>query len=157
MEAARTEPPRSVTPAVVKRTRRSRVTNGRSLYVTLQDNNSVVARRLRDLISLHVSDLGGPDAISESEKALVRRASMLILQCELLEQRWAVNGGEASDKSLNTYQKTTGALRRVLQTLGLGRRARDVTPTLGALIRADQDAERRRLANGQRRKHEEPE
>ena len=153
MEVTRTEPPkppRNRLYGLQKRTRRSRVTNGRTLYMALEDNNSVVSRRLRDLISLHVNDLGGPDAISESEKALVRRASMLILQCELLEQRWAINGGEASDKSLNTYQKTTGALRRVLQTLGLGRRARDVTPTLGALIRADQDAERHRLA---RRKH----
>jgi hypothetical protein len=52
-----------------------------------------------------VSDLGGPENCSEAEKSLVRRASMLTLQLELLEQKWAQSGGEASDKSLITYQR----------------------------------------------------
>jgi hypothetical protein len=35
---------------------------------------------------------------------------------------------QASAKALDTYQRTTGALRRVLEMLGLQRRSRDVTP-----------------------------
>jgi hypothetical protein len=48
-------------------------------------------RRLRDLIADHASDLGGPDAISQAEKILVRRASMLTLQLELMEQAFAAS------------------------------------------------------------------
>jgi hypothetical protein len=76
------------------------------------------------------SDLGGNGQLSEAERQLIRRAAMLSLQAELIEARWAKNGGEASDKSLDSYQRTTGALRRVLRDLGLERRQRDITPTL---------------------------
>ena len=128
-------PTPSHTPPPARLTRRSRFTKGKELFLTLRDGNSAWARRLTDLISLHVSDLGGPDAISEAEKALVRRASMLILQCELLEQRWARNGGEASEKSLIAYQRVASALRRILESLGLGRRSRNITPTVDEYLR----------------------
>ncbi len=87
-------------------------------------------RRLRDLITDHVSDLGGKDALSAAEMALVRRAAMLTLQLELMESRWNENEGEAAPKSLDTYQRVVGALRRTLESLGLQRRPRDVTPSL---------------------------
>jgi hypothetical protein len=124
----------------VKLQRRSRVTNGK-LFVELRNANSPWARRLRDLITLHISDLGGPDAISEAEKMLVRRSAMLALQCEMIEQRWAANGGEASDKSLLTYQRVAGSLRRILKSLGLGRRTKDVTPTLDQYLSAKANTE----------------
>ena len=84
-------------------------------------------RRYRDLIADHVSDLGGKDAISEAEKVLVRRAAMLCLQTELMETRWAENNGEASPKQIETYQRTVNTLRRLLESLGLQRRPKDVT------------------------------
>jgi hypothetical protein len=122
-------PPVSRTPAPAALTARSRVTNGKRLFVEVRDISSPWARRLRDLIALHVSDLGGADNCSEAEKMLVRRAAMLTLQMELLEQRWAEkNDGEASEKSLIVYQRCVGSLRRVLRDLGLRRRPRDVTP-----------------------------
>jgi hypothetical protein len=135
-------PPRSLMPNPVKPTRRSRVTNGKQLYVELRDKNSLVSRRLFDLITIHTADLGGADACSEAEKALIRRAAMLTLQLELLEQRWARNGGEASEKSLNSYAKATGGLRRVLQTLmpDLKRRPRDVTPNLRSYLRSKESS-----------------
>jgi hypothetical protein len=111
------------------------VSNGRSLYVKLNpgeefNENSAYARRLRDLIAAHVSDLGGVAACSEAERVLIRRAAMLTLQMELLESRWTQNGGEASEKSLLIYQRCDGSLRRVLRDLGLKRRAKDVTDPL---------------------------
>jgi hypothetical protein len=60
-------------------------------------------RRLRDLIADHISDLGGQDLISSAEMILVRRAAMLTLQLEMMEQRWAQNEGEAGPKSIQTY------------------------------------------------------
>ncbi len=65
---------------------------------------------------------------------------MLCLQLELMESQFARNeDGQASSKQLDSYGRTVGNLRRVLETLGLGRRAKDVTPpsrglTVDALI-----------------------
>jgi hypothetical protein len=110
---------------------RSALSNGSSLIVGV-DHRSGWMRRLRDLIVAHENDLG--DAISEGERRLVQRAAMLTLQLEMMEQRWAVNDGEASAKALDAYQRTCGALRRILETLGLSRRAKDITPSLSEYL-----------------------
>ena len=117
---------------------RSRVSNGKQLFVELRNGDSAWARRLKDLMADHASDLGGADAISAAEQALIRRCAMLAVQLEMMEQRWAAKGGEAGLKELEVYQRTTGGLRRVLQTLGLHRRPRDVTPSLSEYLRSKQ-------------------
>lgn len=86
-------------------------------------------RRYRDLIAAHLSDLGGEDNINAAELVLVRRAAMLTLQLEIMETRFASEiGGAAENKQLETYQRATNTLRRTLETLGLERRMKDVTP-----------------------------
>jgi hypothetical protein len=107
---------------------RSAVTNG-SAVLDGVDHRSAWMRRFRDLIAQHVADMGGDDAISQSELVLIRRAAMLTLQLEMIEARWAANNnGEASPSGLLLYQQTSSALRRLLETLGLKRRVRDITP-----------------------------
>src|SRR6266516_2817607 len=103
----------------------SALTNGSSLFLDKSlDQRSAWMRRLRDLIKSHQSDLGGVENISTAELVLIRRASMLCLQLEMMESRWQFQaGGEASTKQIDTYQRTVGALRRLLETLGLQRRA----------------------------------
>jgi hypothetical protein len=113
-------------PDLTLRKLRSAISNGSTLLIDV-DHRSAWMRRLRDLNADAVADLGGEDALSSAERALVRRSAMLQLQLEMMEQRWAANNGQASAKALDTYQRTTGALRRV-ETLGLQRRSRDVTP-----------------------------
>ena len=49
---------------------RSKVTNGKSLFVRGGDGRGAWARRLRDALELHVSDLGGPNNISEAERSI---------------------------------------------------------------------------------------
>jgi hypothetical protein len=120
-----TIPRRRLDPSLTKA--RSAITNGSMLLPDI-DGRSAWARRLRDLVNDAVSDLGGRDMVSSAEMILIRRASMLTLQSELMEQHWADNGGEASPRQIDTYQRLTGSLRRVLESLGLQRRARDVTP-----------------------------
>ncbi|MDF0583307.1 hypothetical protein [Bradyrhizobium yuanmingense] len=115
------------------------MTNGSRLHIELRDKQSPWARRLRDLLALMVSDLGGCENCSEAEKSLVRRASMLTLQLELIEQKWAQSGGEASDKSLITYQRVANSLRRILESIGLKRRSRDITPSLTDYLRQRQE------------------
>jgi hypothetical protein len=112
---------------------RSAVTNGTELLAGV-DHRSARMRRLRDLIAGHVADLGGRDLISEAEFCLVRRCALLTLELELLEARFEAGEG-AKSAELELYQRVTGALRRTLESLGLKRRPRDVTPSLGDILR----------------------
>jgi hypothetical protein len=109
-------------------TQRSAVTNGKTLFAEGGDNRSAWARRLRDVLELHVADLGGADAISEAERSIVRRAAVLTVELERLESAFAEGKGTPSD--LDLYQRTAGNLRRLLEAVGLERRTRDVTPDL---------------------------
>ena len=117
---------------------RSSITNGSALLHDV-DGRSATMRRLRDIVQAHVSDLGGADQLSEGQIALLRRAALLQLQTEMLETKFEVNEGAASRDELETYQRISNTLRRLLESLNLhtGRRARDVTPsglTIDALI-----------------------
>jgi hypothetical protein len=120
----------ATTPGVTtaKQTHRSRVTNGTALVAGV-DGRSMWARRLRDLIELHIDDLGGIDAVSAAERSIVRRAATLTVELERLETTFAL-AGAALPQELDLYQRTAGNLRRLLEGLGLKRRARDVTPDL---------------------------
>jgi hypothetical protein len=54
------------------------------------DDRSQWVRRFRDVMSLHLNDLGGPDNCSEAEKAIARRAACLIVELEQMERKDAV-------------------------------------------------------------------
>jgi hypothetical protein len=100
-------------------------------------------RRFRDVFAMHVADLGGEENISEAEKSLVRRAATLTALCERLEFEFALNDADASANKLDQYQRLSGTLNRLLKTVGLKRRARDVTPDLQTYLRqkaAERDA-----------------
>ena len=101
------------------------------------DHRTARMRRLRDLIGMHLSDLGGEDVCSAAELSLIRCASLLTLELEVLESKFEQEGG-ASIKQLECYQRVAGSLRRLLESVGLQRRAKDVTPTLGQILRAGQ-------------------
>jgi len=71
---------------------RSAVSNGRRLFADqLVDGRSSWARRLRDVMALHVADLGGDDAISEAERSIIRRIGTITVEMELLEKRFALS------------------------------------------------------------------
>jgi hypothetical protein len=128
----RAAPPRS--PAAT----RSRVTNGKALFADATvDGRSTWARRLRDLMVLHINDLGGDEAISAAEHSIVRRVATITTELELLEKKFALandgNGG-ATPADLDLYVRCASSLRRLLEAVGLKRVARDVTPTLADII-----------------------
>jgi hypothetical protein len=116
-----------------KKQARSRLTNGKQLFLDRIDGRTAEARRLGDLIAQHTADLGGESEISEAERRLIRRAAALTLQCELLELKWHLHDG-ATVKDLELYNRTSNTLRRLLESLGLQRRQRDVTPDLKSYI-----------------------
>ena len=118
---------------------RSRITNGKLLADV--DGRSAWVRRAKDLLRAFITDLGGADDVSTAEAALARRCAVLVAQAELLEAAFAQAEGKADNADLDAYLKTANVLRRLLQTLGLKRRARDVSPILDDIIREHQQRE----------------
>jgi hypothetical protein len=111
---------------------RSRVSNGASILPGV-DGRSVWARRLRDLIGLHLSDLGGDKAVSEAERSIIRRVATLTVELERMEVDFAM-AGEARPDQLELYQRTANSMRRLLESVGIRRRPRDITPSLHEYI-----------------------
>jgi hypothetical protein len=105
---------------------RSRITNG---AVVDADGRSAWGRRMRDLIHLHLSDLGGADATSEAEKSIIRRVAVLTCELERMEAVFA-EAGASTPEELDLYNRTAGNMRRLLEAVGLERRSKDITPSL---------------------------
>jgi hypothetical protein len=128
---------------------RSAVTSGRRAFIS-GDPNSAWARRFHDLVLGHVSDLGGRPIMSEAKFALVKRAAGL--ECELEQMEGRLSLGEEVD--LDGYGRAASHLRRILETLGLERKARDVTLIDGTVeapfspLRARWQAEAAKAAEG---------
>jgi hypothetical protein len=115
---------------------RSCITNGRKLLLT--DERGATARRFRDLYHGFCQDLGGADRLSQGELQLVRRAAALSSELERQEAVWAL--GEAKF-DFGGYATLTNVLRRVLESIGLERRAKDVTPPSLSAYLASRDSQ----------------
>jgi hypothetical protein len=124
---------------------RSRMTNGYD-FPRGVDTHSQWARRFRDLYSLHLADMAGSE--SEAEKAILRRACILITELERMEAGFAI-AGKAQLAELEVYQRAANSMKRMLEAVGLQRRAKEIGPTLGDLIRQDQERQRERLVDEQ--------
>jgi hypothetical protein len=101
---------------------RSAVTSGRQMFVQ-GDPNSAWARRFHDLVVRHVGDLGGRDMLSEAQLSLIRRATSI--ECELERLDAMLSTGAEVD--LDSYGRASSHLRRLFETLGIKRLARNVT------------------------------
>jgi hypothetical protein len=99
---------------------RSPVTNGTKSFTIGGNGCSPWTRRWKDLNALHAGDLGGRDYLSESQKSLIRRASTLEVELEAAMS-------EGADVDIECYGRVASHLRRILESLGLGRVARDVS------------------------------
>ena len=82
-----------------------------------------------------ISDLGGSDVITAAERSIVRRAATLTVELERMEGAFA-SAGEATPEALDLYSRTAGNLRRLLESVGLQRRAKDITPDLRDYVSA---------------------
>ena len=101
---------------------RSAVTNGTRLFVE-GSMLSAWTRRYADLVAGHCSDYGGRETLSEAQFSLIRRA--IEVELETLEGR--LSRGESVN--LDHYGRGASHLRRILESLGLERKARNVTPS----------------------------
>ena len=100
---------------------------GKVRLLTLEhlDGRTGAARRARELIADIESDLGGSDRLSAGQRQLVQRAAVLGALIESYEASHLA--GEPI--AIEPYLAAINSQRRVLATIGLERRARDVTPT----------------------------
>ncbi|RWC92301.1 MAG: hypothetical protein EOS72_01925 [Mesorhizobium sp.] len=116
-------------------THRSRITNGKDLLPGV-DGRTFWVRRMRDVMALHVSDLGGVEACSEAEKSIIRRAAAITVEMERLERLFALaeDTGPGLD-ALSLYSRLANTLRRLLDMTDLQRRTRDATPTIDDYMR----------------------
>jgi hypothetical protein len=110
-------------------TTKSKVTNRQDLFLERVDGRSKVARRYRDVYGQLVSDLGGDP--SEAQNQVARRAATLAAWCEQQEALFVL--GREFD--ITAYGTAANNLRRLLCTIGLERRAKDITPTIASYLR----------------------
>jgi hypothetical protein len=128
---------------------RSRVTNGRLFATTVRDGRSGWSRRLGDLLSLHIADCGGEDVVSHAERSIIRRIATITTELEWIEQAFKSSRKGPTTEQLDLYLRGSNNLRRLLEAIGLQRRARDVTPTLEDIaeeIEAERNAQQRATA-----------
>jgi hypothetical protein len=114
---------------------RTAVTNGKRLHV-VPPGDTKWARRFADVLSEIISDLSGPEGLSEGQRQLARRATTIAIACERMEGEAAA--GQQID--LDLYGALTDRLGRTFQRLGLKHQARDITLTLGQVLRKGADS-----------------
>ena len=114
---------------LAKPSARSRVSNGKDLFVGGVDGRLAYARRYRDILAQLTSDIGGDP--SEAQSLIIRRATQLAVWCEMAEADAA--GG--TPLNIGEYATATNTLRRLLLDLGLERRMRDITPNIDTYLR----------------------
>jgi hypothetical protein len=107
------------------------IPGGKTRLKTLDhlDHRTIASKRAFELIKAIGRDLTGSDddtQLTEGTKQLIQRAAILGAMIESNEAAWL--GGDAVD--LSNYFVALNTQRRILVTLGLERRCRDVSPNL---------------------------
>jgi hypothetical protein len=118
---------RSVRPRTKLKDLRSKVTNGTKVFAIGGDGRGAWTRRWKDLNEAHVADLGGPGGLSEAQLSLCRRCAALEVQLEQMEAK--MSEGDAM-VDMDLYGRLAGHLRRILETLGIERRAKPLEQPL---------------------------
>jgi hypothetical protein len=110
------------------------------------DRRSAVFKVFDRLVSAIHVDMGGRDQLSAIELALIEAYAGAAVTLNHLNTQ-ILAGAEIDSAMVAMHAQAISAMVRVASRLGTARRAKDVTGvTLGEVIRADQAAERERLA-----------
>jgi hypothetical protein len=115
---------------------RSRVSNGHDVLPDC-DGRTIIARRYRDIANAIFVDQTGADC-SEARKQLIRRFAAAAVLAEQLESQ-LVNGAEIN---VERDALLCSTLTRLAARIGIDRVAKDISPTLGDLMRIDIEARR---------------
>jgi hypothetical protein len=126
-------------PVVVSKKNRSASTNG---LVVLEgvDGRSPEGRRFRDLVVAYAEELGGVEALSQQDAAIVRHAAAVTMQSEQLQA--AVVRGEKIDEE--QFVRLGNGLVRALNALKARRKpkAKGALNSIIARHRADEARDR---------------
>jgi hypothetical protein len=116
-----------------KRRRRTWRPSAKTRLRTLDelDQRTHAAIRAKQLVSSLVVDLGGSEQVTVAQHELIQRAAILGALASDLEVAWL----RKEPVEINEYLAAVNAQRRVLVSLGLERRARDVSTSLGSILR----------------------
>lgn len=108
-------------------------TPGKTRLLTLDDldRRTRAAQMVSQSIDAFEGDLGGD--LSTAEKAIVRRAAIAGAMCESLAAAWLTGDSSVDPASFATLANLE---RRQLETVGIKRRARDVTPSLNEYLQS---------------------
>jgi hypothetical protein len=101
---------------------------GLSRLLENADGRDALPRRYRDIVAELVHDLGGSP--TEAQTIILRRAATLAVWCEQKEAQLAAGG----DLDIGPFTTAANSLRRLLCDLGLERRLRDITPSVGRYL-----------------------
>jgi hypothetical protein len=77
------------------------------------DGRTLRARRFRDIANNLVDEIGGPAALTEADRILVRQAAGLSLRAEELQAALVAGETVSSDELV----RLTGTARRLLETI----------------------------------------
>jgi hypothetical protein len=116
------------------------------------DGRTNAAKFFDQLVVDIQNDLGGRSGLSAIELTLVEAYAGAAITLENLNTRLLL--GEQIN--LSEHAQAVSAMVRVASRLGLRRRSRDVTPSLGELLRADLEERRSAEAAAQERTSELP-
>jgi hypothetical protein len=143
-QLAAEQSPACLSDAKPKRRKSKRTCRPQLLTRDQLDGRANAAKFFDQLATNIENDLGGHDQLSAIERSLVEAFCGAAVTLQNLNTRLAL--GEAIDVS--QHSQCVGAMVRVASRLGLQRRAVDVGPGLGDLLRRDH--ERQRLEAQQR-------
>lgn len=102
----------------------------RLLCIDDLDGRTRAAQLVSKTIDAITNDLGGEDHLSTGEQLLVRKVAMTAAMSEDLAARWLT--GEQVDPAM--FCTLGNAERRLLETLGLKRRPRDLSNTIDQFL-----------------------
>jgi hypothetical protein len=94
------------------------------------DRRSVPFLRYESIRCGIIADLGGEDAVTTAQAQMADRAAFISMKLEML-QIADLSGGEID---LQRYGELVDRGRRSFETIGLERRARDLTPTVDQYV-----------------------
>jgi hypothetical protein len=94
------------------------------------DGRTIAAKQAREVISSIEEDLGGRESISTARRALIENAAVLGAVVQDMGAKWI--SGEQIDLAL--FATLSNTRRRLLESVGLDRAARDVTPSVSEYL-----------------------
>ena len=100
-------------------------------YINRLDGRTAVAVDMRARWQQMTADLGGEDRLSYAQRSLAERA-LWVEYWIAQQERILADGGEAD---IGRMTQATNSLLGLYRTLGIERRAKDVTPDLQTYLR----------------------